>query len=202
MIIECGECREYVDAKEYGGYVRQFGGREPSCCYTLLCCAKCASPMVIRQTNIGNMAEGDIWDRPFLLFPSPDIQANPRAPQAIRRAFEEACGCFRAQAYTASAIMCRKALEGICVEHDVKERNLALSLKKMKDAGLIDDRLFEWSDALRLAGNEAAHGVETNIESADAKDIIEFTNAIIDYMFSFRDRFDQFKKRRDKNPKQ
>jgi hypothetical protein len=158
--------------------------------------------MVIRQTNIGNMAEGDVWDKPFLVFPSPDLQANPRAPQPIRRAFEEACGCYRAQAYTASAIMCRKALEGICVEHDVKERNLALSLKKMKDTGLIDDRLFEWSDALRLAGNEAAHGVETNIESADAKDIIEFTNAIIDYMFSFRDRFDQFKKRRDKNSKQ
>jgi hypothetical protein len=158
--------------------------------------------MVIRQTNIGSMAEGDIWDRPYLLFPSADLQANPRAPQLIRRAFEEACGCFRAQAYTATAIMCRKALEGVCFEHGVKERNLALSLRKMRDDGLIDDRLFEWSNALRDAGNDAAHGVETNIEHDDAKDMIEFTNAIIDYMFSFRDRFDQFKKRRAKAPPQ
>ena len=69
-------------------------------------------------------------------------------------------------------------------------------LKKMRDVGHIDARLFEWSDALRLAGNEAAHGVATKISETDARDILEFTNAILDYMFSYRDRFEQFRKRR------
>ncbi|MNR52040.1 hypothetical protein D3C85_1718150 [compost metagenome] len=76
------------------------------------------------------------------------------------------------------------------------ERNLSLSLKKMKEVGLIDERLFEWSDALRIVGNEAAHGVGVSIAQPDARDTIEFTNAILDYMFSYRDRFEQFKKRR------
>jgi hypothetical protein len=57
---------------------------------------------------------------------------------------------------------------------------------------------FEWSDLMRAAGNEAAHGVGLSIEQADAKDILEFTNAIMDYLFSFRDRFEEFKKRRNK----
>ena len=95
--------------------------------------------------------------------------------------------------------MCRKALEGICAEHSVSERNLAASLKKMKEAGLIDDRLFEWSDSLRIAGNEAAHGVGLTISQPDAKDILEFTNAILDYLFSYRDRFEKFKQRRAKS---
>jgi hypothetical protein len=68
----------------------------------------------------------------------------------------------------------------------------------MRDKGLIDDRLFEWSDSLRLAGNEAAHGVGLSIGQADARDILEFINAILDYIFSFRDRFEEFKKRRAK----
>jgi hypothetical protein len=92
--------------------------------------------------------------------------------------------------------MCRKTLEGICAAHGIAERSLNGSLKKMKDGSLIDDRLFEWSDTLRVMGNEAAHGVGVSIGEADAKDVLEFTNAILDYMFSYRDRFEQFKRRR------
>jgi len=78
------------------------------------------------------------------------------------------------------------------------EGSLARSLRKMHEQNLIDSRLFEWSDLMRAAGNEAAHGVRLSIQQADAKDILEFTNAIMDYLFSFRDRFEEFKRRRDK----
>jgi hypothetical protein len=61
---------------------------------------------------------------------------------------------------------------------------------------MIDERLFEWSDTLRVVGNEAAHGVGISIDQADAKDTLEFTNAILDCIFSYRDRFEQLKKRR------
>lgn len=196
MIIECSNCRQYVEAKEACSYGRHFEGREPSRRYTLLACSACQEPILVGQTNIGSMAEGDKWDTPFLVFPQGDIRVNPSAPIEIRAAFQEACTCYRAQAFTASAIMCRKTLEGICATHGVEERNLSASLKKMKEQALIDDRLFEWSDVLRVVGNEAAHGVNVAISQSDAKDAIEFTNAILDYFFSYRDRFEQFKSRR------
>lgn len=196
MIIECIECRQYVEAAETGGYGRHFDGKEPGCRYVLLACTNCSSPILVRQTNIGNLAEGDKWSTPFVVFPQNDLRVNPNAPKEIRTAFEEACACYQSQAYTASAIMCRKTIEGVCSEHGVTERNLSASLRKMKDDGLIDDRLFEWSDALRIVGNEAAHGVGVSIAQPDAKDTIEFTNAILDYMFSYRERFEQFKGRR------
>ena len=199
MIIECFECRSYVEAKAIGSFEQFSDGSGPSSLFTLLSCTKCGSPILVRQTNIGNMAEGDKWDTPYLLFPSGDLRVNPSAPRNIQAAFEEACACYRAQAFTASAIMCRKTLEGICATHNVTERTLAASLTKMKESGLIDERLFEWSDSLRVAGNEAAHGVGLSIAQPDAKDILEFTNAILDYLFSYRDRFEQFKKRRAKN---
>ncbi len=200
MIVECLDCRSYVDAQEKGTFERLSDGRGPSSLHTLLSCPKCGSPILVRQTNIGNMAEGDKWDTPHVLFPPSDLRVNPNAPRDIQAAFDEACACYRAQAFTASAIMCRKTLEGICGAHKVAERTLASSLKKMKEAGLIDARLFEWSDLLRIAGNEAAHGVGLSIAQPDAKDILEFTNAILDYLFSFRDRFEQFKQRRAPKP--
>jgi hypothetical protein len=196
MIVECLECRSHVDAREFGRFERLSDGAGPSSLFTLLSCSTCGSPILTRQTNIGNMAVGDKWDTPYLVFPSAGLRVNPSAPADIQAAFEEACACYRARAFTASAIMCPKTLEGLCAAHGIVERNLAGSLKKMKESSLIDDRLFEWSDLLRIAGNEAAHGVGLSIAEPDAKDILEFTNAILDYMFSFRDRFESFKKRR------
>ncbi|WP_205194931.1 DUF4145 domain-containing protein [Burkholderia sp. Ax-1719] len=187
-----------MEAVEAGGYLRYFNGEKPSKRYSLLCCSGCQSPIVVEQTNIGNMAEGDKWDTPSIVYPEGDIQVNQHAPHEIRRAFAEVCWCYRAQAYTASAVMCRKTLEGVCEANGISERNLSLSLKKMKECSLIDERLFDWSDALRAFGNAAAHGVATAISQADAKDALEFTNAILDYMFSYRDRFEQFKQRRAK----
>lgn len=197
MIIECFNCRHYVDAQDVGSYWRHFDGSKPSRRYTLLRCPTCQEPILVGQTNVGNMADGDIWDTPFVVFPQSDTRVNPNAPRDIQATFEEACACYRAQAYTASAIMCRKTLEGVCSVHGVAERNLSASLRKMKELALIDNQLFEWSDALRMVGNEAAHGVGIVVSQPDAKDAIEFTNAIIDYLFSFRDRFEQFKKRRE-----
>jgi hypothetical protein len=198
MIVECTHCRSHVQATVHGQYEKLSDGSGPSHLLSMLSCDQCKNPILIRQANVGNMAEGDKWDTPFQVFPSLDARVNPNAPREIQSAFEEACACYRAQAYTASAIMCRKTLEGVCEVHGIKAGNLAKSLREMRDKGVIDDRLYEWSDLLRMAGNEAAHGVGLSIGQADARDILEFINAILDYIFSFRDRFEEFKKRRAK----
>jgi hypothetical protein len=92
--------------------------------------------------------------------------------------------------------MCRKTLEGICGELNITARNLAAALKEMKDKGIIESRLYEWADALRISGNEAAHDVGIVITAQDARDNLEFTNAILEYVFTFQDKFEQFKRRR------
>jgi len=53
-------------------------------------------------------------------------------------AYSEAHACFKAKAYTATAIMCRKTLEGIADENKITVRNLATALKEMKDKGIIE----------------------------------------------------------------
>jgi len=140
------------------------------------------------------------FDSVWRVYPPQDKQLGRSVPIPIRQAYQEAVACFKAKAFTASAIMCRKTLEGLCVEHGVKAGNLAKSLKELKEKGLIEGRLLEWAEALRNFGNEAAHDVLVNIAPQDAKDIIEFTEALIEYVFTYRDRFDDFQKRRRKEP--
>ncbi len=95
--------------------------------------------------------------------------------------------------------MCRKTVEGICKEHGIKDRNLSAGLKSMRDKELIEKRLFEWADVLRVAGNEAAHGVDFTVKADDARDLLDFTSALLEYLFSFREKFEQFKKRRSES---
>jgi hypothetical protein len=75
----------------------------------------------------------------------------------------------------------------------VKTENLAAALKEMRDRGLIDGSLFEWADGLRLAGNRAAHNVESDVSWEDAQDLLQFTEAILEYVVVYRERFERFK---------
>ena len=191
MVLDCPDCQALVNATELREhYVHD--DIAPSIRFTFAACPRCSRPFVASQVQD---APND-WSAAEQLFPAAQINLSPAVPTSIAIAYVEAVRCFRARAYTASAIMCRKALEGLCAEHGFAERSLSASLKAMRDAGQIESRLFEWADALRISGNEAAHGVSVSVSAQDASDIIDFTNALMEYVFTFRDRFDAFKARR------
>ena len=192
MLLECSRCSAIVDAEEIASYDDSdredpFPGR-----WTLAKCPRCTLPLLAVQVDYG---EGFANDMPARVYPPRDRTLGSSVPKSIRAAFDEATLCLKAKAYTASAIMCRKTLEGLCAEHGVKERNLSLSLKKLKDDGVIESRLFEWAEALRTLGNEAAHGVNSVISAQDARDIMDFTEALAEYVFTYRDKFERFRER-------
>ena len=165
MILECTRCEAIVDAEELHSYVDNDQG--PPGKWTFCKCPRCTLPLVTVQTDYGGG-----YDEPERVFPATTRRLGYSVPEPIREAFNEAAICYRAKAYVASAIMCRKTLEGLCDANGVKERSLSSSLRKLKDNGTIEARLFEWAEALRTLGNEAAHGVSAAISPQDAEDIL------------------------------
>jgi hypothetical protein len=201
MLIQCHDCEAVVDAKEIAehkyeapqGVFWDDGGREgEEITFTtrvkLVVCPRCDHPMLAYIDD----SMGDF----FRVYPPMDRNLHSSVPKPIKVAFTEARTCFHAKAFTAAAIMCRKALEGICSAHGVKTGTLAAELKKLKESGIIDSRLFEWAEELRTMGNEAAHDVAFAASREDAQDTLEFTEALIEYVFTYRDKFEGFKKRR------
>jgi hypothetical protein len=73
--------------------------------------------------------------------------------------------------------------------------SLAQKIEWLHDSGLIDDRLHEWTDALRLAGNRAAHDVSESVTREDAGDILALAEAIADHLFVIKARFEAFQGR-------
>jgi hypothetical protein len=74
---------------------------------------------------------------------------------------------------------------------------LAKAITILKDEEIINEQLFEWANELRLSGNEAAHNIQSTFSNQDAKDILDFTIAILDFSYSFQEKFNQFKQRRE-----
>lgn len=199
MILECKECQALVDAHEHCRYSWGDPREEPEEVFIFLKCPRCGRPFLTVQEDLGlDDSFHTILSEPNVLYPSPVLRLSPNLPRPIQLSHLEAQACYRAKAYTATAIMCRKTLEGLSAEHGVQSKSLVGALKELRDKGIIENRLFEWADALRIVGNEAAHDVTVTVSADDARDTLEFTNALLEYVFTFRDRFEAFKERQQK----
>jgi hypothetical protein len=84
----------------------------------------------------------------------------------------------------------------VCAENGVRERTLVKSLEKMKESQLIDNRLLEWAQELRVLGNEGAHFTGNRVSRVDAEDALALAEAILDYLYVFNAQFKAFKERR------
>ena len=206
ILVPCAECEATVTGTVEGSYEEY--AEEPGfhVRWSLLRCPSCKSAVLIVQDDEDSrfgMGSGDRWGNPTRLYPeTDDRQLGAAVPSPIRAAFAEARACYKeAKAYTACAIMCRKVLEGVCESHGASSGSLAQRLKQLSDSGQIDKRLFEWTDAMRLVGNEAAHGVSATVSREDASDLLDLAEALAEYLYTIKEKFDAFSKRQaDKKP--
>jgi hypothetical protein len=67
----------------------------------------------------------------------------------------------------------------------------------MRTIGLIEGRLLEWAQELRVLGNEGAHFTGERVARQDAQDALALAEAILDYLYVFSAQFFEFKNRRE-----
>lgn len=143
--------------------------------------------------NLGEWGERlpDTSEPIEIVYPAGRILTSA-VPVSISRSIAEAQSCYGVGAYDASAMMCRKAVEALCAEHKAEGRDLYAKLQSLREREIVDGKLYDWAEALRLSGNFAAHDIENPVSQIDAKDLLEFCIAIIDYVYEFTAKYNQF----------
>ncbi len=198
MITECPHCESRVDCEDRGSVELDLEHTGMPTQIVLLECKVCKNAL-LGISEIVQTGE-DKWD--FVsadrLWPSPDTGVDWEIPESARNSLIEAKVCFKAKAYSACAVMCGRAIEGVCVHHEPKVRSLATGLKKLKDTGVIDNRIYEWGEALRENRNLGAHATTERVSKEVAKDLLDFSVAICEYVFVLNKKFERFQKRREK----
>ncbi|MBI5533366.1 MAG: DUF4145 domain-containing protein [Deltaproteobacteria bacterium] len=199
----CPECNARVQLVIEKTY--SFGGNEstPECAQARFGhCALCQQPALLRFIETGVDANGfPTAEFDIQLFPAALARINAALPERVEESYIEAMKCAGAQAWLAAAVMVRRTLEAIGQEFDPKARRLFDGLAKMKEQGVISEELWRWGEALRFLGNTGAHPSGDKIQDADAKDAVEFLNAIIQNIYVLRPKFQAMQARRPLSPR-
>lgn len=159
-------------------------------------CMKCSSPFLIRRSLYGTLGERGNFNRESVLFPVESRLPLEGIPDPVKRIYEEALRCYSSSLYDSCAVMCRRCLEALTKSFQAQGRNLQDKLSDLKANGHIDSRLAEWAQSIRALGNEAAHDIDVAIAKDDAKDVLDFTEALLLYLFLLNNRFAAFQRRR------
>ena len=198
MLAECPHCEAKVDGKVLGS--QDYGGiNEPPGRISLLKCPVCNNALLVVQELLQVSRDEWDYDNAIRLWPDREEPLDWNIPSSVRKSSDEAKKSFKAKAYYACAVMCGRTLESILPEFgiDPKKTTLHAGLKKLKDDNVIDDKIYQWGDTLRKHRNIGAHASEEDISKEDAIDLLDFTNAICEYIFVLTKKFDDFMKRKE-----
>jgi uncharacterized protein DUF4145 len=197
VIVECPHCDSKVDCEEKGRFViRKDGSPEPVHTYMLEC--RVCHQALFGWTEMIRTETKTEWGEFIRLWPAHDTDIPLEIPEIARQSLVEARLCFKAKAFSACAVMCGRTIEGVCKHHNPEIKNLAQGLRQLLDGDVIDNRLYEWGDALRIHRNLGAHATEEKVSREDAKDLLDFSLAICDYIFILNVKFERFQERQKK----
>jgi len=198
MITDCPYCESRVDCEEKGHVDVDLEHTGVPTKVVLLECKVCKNALAGITEIVQTAADTWEWQSAERVWPAPETDVDWSIPEIARNSLVEAKVCFKAKAYSACAVMCGRTIEGVCMHHDPATKSLALGLKKLKQDGVIDDRIFGWGEALRENRNLGAHATTEKVSKDDARDLLDFSAAICEYVFILNEKFTRFQARRAK----
>jgi len=123
------------------------------------------------------------------VYPAPlPKPVDKRVPDATRKDLEETNLCFSVSAFCGTAVMARRALQGVCLDKGAKKEDVLQSqIDWMLKEGIITKDLGEWAHEVRFVGNDAAHpskpGEDKPVTKEDAEDILQLVEQFVKVLY-------------------
>jgi hypothetical protein len=199
QVIDCPHCQARVSCEPLAIVVEPSGYDEPpdDSIVFFAKCPACSRALLGRSDRIQIGPDSYDWTLAQRLWPDGEAQFDICIPVGVRRDLKEAKKCIEVGLYTAAAVMCGRALEGLMKDKS-DESHLQRGLLKMKSQGVIDGRLFEWGELLRKERNIAAHASEELISKENCRDLFDFSVALCEYIYVLNDRYIKFQERKSR----
>ena len=175
--IYCPSCRQktaLTDRAKYG-HENYLDG------YYVSECNSCKFFFLVRRN-----VSGYIIDIHPKTLPKP---IKEKTPDFLKRDLEEAYLCFSVNAYRATGVMARRALQLCCIKKEAPaNKSLRDQIQWLLEKQVITKDLNEWAHEVRLTGNDSAHppkdiNKDTPISHEDAEDILNLLEQFIDTLY-------------------
>lgn len=199
LIEECRHCGNKTKLDIVGHYKEEY--REVFDCnidWLILRCCACEQ-ISFAKVYAGEDTEfytqdGEIdWEEQYsTLYPIMTYE-NKNVPKPVHSAFSVA---LKAQHVDDALclISLRRTLEIVCKDKQAKGNNLVAMIQDLTDKSIFPTIINEASDILRILGNEAAHGDNIEYDWSIVKEMVNFTQIIIEYVYVIPFRIENIKK--------
>ncbi len=192
VVIDCPQCTLRVNAPVRGSV----HDSESDEAVVLARCPSCEAPLVGRTVLYQDEHNNWAYTHAERVWPAPSsIEVSVAVPEAARRDISDAQKCIGHGIYSAAVVMCGRALERL-VKEKVTGKTLAEGLSELKAKGVIDERLSQWAAALRRERNIGAHASDEEVSKENAQDVVDFTLAIFEYVYTLTQKYDEFMARK------
>ena len=163
--------------------------------FTTLKCGNCAGYVMVLWSP---SSTGEVHDYRLLPFPRKATKAPETWPASVGRFWLQAQQSLQAEIWDAAAVMARSALQAALRDCGAKGNNLKQEIDDLAGKGLVPPVMQEWAHELRELGNESAHPAADQPATAprDAKDVVEFSTYLFEYLYSLPHQIRQYKSRR------
>lgn len=192
MIIDCPTCNVRVTTE-----AKDWVGDPADIAYFLVSCPSCQNPLLGSSSIYRDEYNNWAWEPAERLWPVPkNAEVSIAVPAGARRDIMDAQKCLSHGIYSAAAVLCGKALERL-IKDKVGGHMIAKGIGELKSKGIIDERLYSWAEALRKERNIGAHASDEETTRENAQDIVDFTIAIFDYVYTLTEKYEQYLSRKD-----
>lgn len=192
VVMDCHGCSTRVSAKIRG----TVHDRDSDGAVVLAECPSCNGPLV--GLTSAYVDEHDNWryEHAERVWPAPStVELSVSIPEQARRDIKDAQKCLSHGIYSAAVVLCGRALERLA-KLKAPGKTLHDGLTELKTQGVIDSRLFDWANVLRKERNLGAHAGEEDVTRENAEDVLAFTIAIFEYVFTLSEKYAEFMARK------
>jgi Domain of unknown function (DUF4145) len=185
VVMQCGHCGKRSAFNVRGECTRTSDPHIIDLVYNLtvwhtLQCLTCLQP-TLRQTNY--IVDDALMSAPDtkVLYPTTGTRLN-NLPDTIKRRYMSALK-VRDIDPNAYAVLVGRTLEAVCKHEKALGKTLAEKLSNLVDADRIPRPLAEMAQQLRQIRNLGAHDTEDEVTENDVPIILDFIEAILEYLY-------------------
>jgi Domain of unknown function (DUF4145) len=150
--------------------------------YTTLMCSTCFQPTLRKTIMVYLEVDNELVEgETEILYPTKIVQLK-NLPETIEKKYQAALR-VRFIEPNACAVLVGRTLEAACNHENAEGRNLAQKLNELAQRGRIPDTLAEMAQQLRELRNLGAHDAEDEVTEEDVPIILDFLEAILEYLY-------------------
>ncbi len=196
--IECAFCGERGNFSTAHHSEKKKSNNRKVLNFDTLKCGNCAGYVMVLWSSSEYSGSHSLHDYRVLPFPLKYTKSPDHWPPAVGRNWLQAHKSLTDENWDAASVMARSSMQSALRDKKAKGANLLEEIEYLGKQGLLPPLMIDWSNEVRLLGNEATHSDpnDSGVDPKDANDITEFLDYLLEYLYDLPKRIEAYRARK------